>query len=200
MRFGSTWRKRQDGIKAIQSLDGALFIDTKDRGMGRRVQVEANDVRRLGFKVWVIADHMVTQAMRLQPVAAPYSGHRHVAGAQLLCQTPAAPLCGAITGSTSRPLQDASFQLVGIFGYRSALMQGNQTAQTLRTKPAGPPLNIRGAARQMRGRLPQTPSASQFQYNSRPLGILCPSTTRSHPSLKFHPFRICKNQLFAGHS
>jgi hypothetical protein len=69
MRLGSARRKWQDGIKPIQSLNGALFIDTKDHGMGRRVQVEADDVRRLCFKVWVIADHAMTQAMRLQPVA-----------------------------------------------------------------------------------------------------------------------------------
>jgi hypothetical protein len=168
--------------------------------VSRRVQVEADDVRRLSFKVWVITDHVVTQAMRLQPIPIPDPGHGHVRRSQLLGQASAAPLGGAIIGSTPRPLQDTSFQLGGIFGRRAAMMPGHQAVQALRTKPAGPPLNIRGAARQIGGRLSQAPSASQFQYDSGPLAIICPYTTRSHSSLQFDAFGISKNQWFACHS
>ena len=199
MRFGSPGGKRKDGVKTIQSLDGALFIDTKDRCVGRRVQIEADDVRRLGFKVRVIADHVVSQAMRLQPVAAPNSGYRHVGRTQLLGQASAAPLRGAVIRATPGPLQDASLQLGRAIGRRAALMPGNQASQALRTKPSGPPLDIRGAASQVGGCLAQASPTRQFQNDSCPSGILCPNTPRSHPPLKFHAFRWSKDQAFGGH-
>ena len=200
MRFGPSRRKRQNRIKAVQSLDGTLFIDTKDHGVSRRVQVEADDVRRLGFKVWVITYHVVTQTMRLQPVTIPDPGHGHVRRSQFLGQAAATPLGRAIIGSTPRPLQDTSFQLGSIFGRPSALMPGHQAVHALRTKPSGPPLNIGGAARQIGGRLAQAPSASQFQYDAGPLAIISPNTPRSHSSLQFDAFGISKNQWFVCHS
>jgi hypothetical protein len=37
MALGTAERQRQDRIKAIESVNGRLFIDTKDRGVGGRL-------------------------------------------------------------------------------------------------------------------------------------------------------------------
>ena len=57
--FGAPRRKRQDGVETVKGLDGALFIDTENSCMGRRLQVETDDSGRLLLKLWVIADHVV---------------------------------------------------------------------------------------------------------------------------------------------
>ena len=38
--FGAPRRERQDGVETVKGLDGALFIDTENSCMGRRLQVE----------------------------------------------------------------------------------------------------------------------------------------------------------------
>jgi hypothetical protein len=54
--FGPPWRKGQDGIQTVQGLNSALFIDTENGCMGRRLQVEPNDCGRLLLKFGVIAE------------------------------------------------------------------------------------------------------------------------------------------------
>lgn len=78
--------KRQDGIETVQSLDGGLLIHAENDGVRRRVQIEADDVGGLGFKIGVVADHVMAQPMRLETVATPDSGHRHMGGSQPLAK------------------------------------------------------------------------------------------------------------------
>ena len=70
--FGPSGRERQDGIQTIKGLNGALFIDTENSRMGRRLQVETDDSGRLLLKLWVIADHVVATPVRLQPRLSPH--------------------------------------------------------------------------------------------------------------------------------
>jgi len=51
MSLGSSRRERQDWVEPVQSLDGALFVDAKDSRIDWRLQIQAKDVRRLGFKI-----------------------------------------------------------------------------------------------------------------------------------------------------
>ncbi len=51
MTFRSARGKRQNRILAIQGLNRGLLIDTKHRSMLWRVQIQPDDVGRLGFKV-----------------------------------------------------------------------------------------------------------------------------------------------------
>src|SRR6185295_6906383 len=52
------WRKGQDRVEPIQSLDGGLLIDTEDGSVLRRFEVEAQDVSGLGLKVRIVRGHV----------------------------------------------------------------------------------------------------------------------------------------------
>ena len=56
--FGATGRKRQHRIQTIQRLDGTLFVDTEYCGAQRRLEVQANDIGRLLFKLRIGARHV----------------------------------------------------------------------------------------------------------------------------------------------
>ena len=45
----------QNGVQAIQRLDRSFFIHTKDGGVLRRSQIQADDVCRLGFEIRIVA-------------------------------------------------------------------------------------------------------------------------------------------------
>jgi hypothetical protein len=55
MSFSAAWRKRQNRVQAIQRLDGALLVHAEDSGMSRWFKVQADDVRRLLFKLRIKA-------------------------------------------------------------------------------------------------------------------------------------------------
>ena len=200
MRLCPAGGKWQDGIEPIQRLNSALFIHTENGGVRRRVQIESDNVRRFGFKVRVVADHVMAQAMRLQTITSPDTSHRHVGGSQFPRQAAGTPVRAAIIGSTSCPLQNPGFQLGGPFGHHAALMPGYQTRHTFRTETSAPPLHIRRAARQIRRRAPQATTAGQFQNHPRPSGILRSQTARAHAALQFPAFWRSKNQAFGGHT
>jgi hypothetical protein len=65
MRLGSARRKRQDRIQAAQGLDRRLFVDAKDGGMIRRIQIEPDNVGGLFLEVGIIAEHVTAQPVRL---------------------------------------------------------------------------------------------------------------------------------------
>lgn len=156
--------KRQDGIETVQSLDGGLLIHAENDGVRRRVQIEADDVGGLGFKIGVVADHVMAQPMRLETVATPDSGHRHMGGSQPFGQAATAPLGAAVVGATPRPLQNPGLQLGRAFGHGTSLVPGDQPADACRTKPAGPALHIRRTASQIGGglRKPRPPANARM--------------------------------------
>jgi len=199
VRLGPSRGKRQDRIKAIQSLNGALFIHTEDSRMSRGVQIEADDVGSLGFKIRVIADHVMAQTMGLKAVTLPDSGYRHMGGCQLAGKASAAPLGAAVIGAAPRPLQDAGLQLGCALCHRTPSMPGDQAAHALGAKASRPSLHIRGAARQRAGCPTQSTSACQLQNNPSASRIFSPHTARAHPALKFPAFWRTKYQSFGCH-
>jgi hypothetical protein len=52
--FSTTGRKRQHRIQAIQRLNGGLLIHAEHRRMPRRIQVQADDIGGLRFKVRIV--------------------------------------------------------------------------------------------------------------------------------------------------
>ncbi len=60
--------ERQPRLGAVERLDLALFVHRQHHGMGRRVEVEADDVAQLGREVRVIGQLELTQPVRLQAV------------------------------------------------------------------------------------------------------------------------------------
>jgi hypothetical protein len=49
--LGAAGGQRQDGIAAVEGLNGGLFIDAKHRRMLRRIQIQPDDLRRLVSKL-----------------------------------------------------------------------------------------------------------------------------------------------------
>jgi hypothetical protein len=111
--FGPPWRKRQDRVQTVEGLNGALFIDAENRCMGRRLQVEPNDCRRLLLEFRVIADHLAATPVRLQSRLGPHPGHPHMVDAEGSAQLAAAPMGGTIEGLTVQsPIDNARFELL----------------------------------------------------------------------------------------
>jgi hypothetical protein len=50
MPLGSPGGERQNRVKSVEGLDSALFIDTENRCVGRRLNIQANNVGSLLFK------------------------------------------------------------------------------------------------------------------------------------------------------
>src|ERR1700716_3936297 len=92
MRFGPARGERQNRVKSVECLDSALLIDTEDRSVYRRLKGQANYVGRLLFKRRIIASHISTQSMRLNPEMAPDTAHARLANAQLFGQPIATPV------------------------------------------------------------------------------------------------------------
>src|SRR5260370_13728717 len=107
MPFGSARGERKTRVKSVEWLDSALLIDTEDRRVYRRLKVQANDGRRLLFKLRIITDHISTQPMRLNTEMAPDTPHARPAKAQLFGQpisTPVRPtISWTFTGSLQAP-------------------------------------------------------------------------------------------------
>ena len=51
MSLGSAGGERQNRVQPVKSLDRALFIDTEDRRVGWRINVQANNVGGFLFKL-----------------------------------------------------------------------------------------------------------------------------------------------------
>jgi hypothetical protein len=76
MTLSPSRRERQHGIEPVEGLDGGLFVHAEDGGMGRRGQIESNDLGGFRFESGIVGSHEVAQPMRLQPVAPPDASHR----------------------------------------------------------------------------------------------------------------------------
>ena len=74
--LGRPGAQGQKGLDSIQGLDGALFIHAKDGRLLRRLQIKTNDLFGFGAKMGVVARHVGTLAVRLEPSSAPDFLHR----------------------------------------------------------------------------------------------------------------------------
>jgi hypothetical protein len=129
--LGAAGRQRPDRIEAIESLNGRLFIDTKDGGVGRRLKVETDNGGRLGLEIRVIAGHVVTPPGRLQTNLGPDAGHSHVAEAQCGGKFARTPMRGAV-GRLARqgPINNAGFQALSAWSYGLARMASPETGDS----------------------------------------------------------------------
>ncbi len=139
------------GIETVESLNGALFIDAENGGMGGREQIETDDIGDFRFEIWIVGSHEVTTPMGLQPVAPPDASDAHVPEAEFASQTTAAPVSAPIIGAAQSPLDHFGFQSGRIGSGLTPAMLGDKTAQACLAEPSGPTLHIRSAALQRPG-------------------------------------------------
>ena len=96
MPFRPARRQRQHWVEPIQSLNRRLFIEAKHSRMLRRIQVQTDDVSRLGLKIRIVAGHIPFQSVGFQLGLGQNSLHRGLAERQLLGQFPAGPVRAAV--------------------------------------------------------------------------------------------------------
>ena len=105
--FGTPGRKGQNRIEAIESLNGALFIHAEHGRVGRRLQIEADNVGRLGLEGRIVAGHVMTPSGRLQTGLGPDASNPHVTNAQLSGELARTPMRGTVGGLvTQGPIDD----------------------------------------------------------------------------------------------
>jgi len=86
--------ERQAGLRAVERLNLALFIDREHHRMSGRVDIEANDVAQLGGEERIVGKLELTDTMRLQPVTAPDALDRTDADAARLGHRGSGPVRG----------------------------------------------------------------------------------------------------------
>jgi hypothetical protein len=62
---------RQTRLGAVQGLDLGLLVHRQDNGVGRRIDIEPDDVADLGGELRVVRQLELAHPMRLQPMRAP---------------------------------------------------------------------------------------------------------------------------------
>ena len=129
--LGSSGGERQHGIQSVQSLNGALFVDAKDSRIDWRLQIQANDISSLGFKIRVVAGHVAAKAVGLQSGFGQNTGYSRMVGAKFGRQLPSTPVRRAILGFLSDRSQNLSFQLGGLLAGYLATVTTEETCQAL---------------------------------------------------------------------
>ena len=115
--------KGQNWIQPIKSLNGALFIHAEHGRVGRRLEIEPNNVGRLGLEGRIVADHVMTPPERLQTGLGPHPSDPHVTDAQLGGELAGTPMRGTVGGPVMQaPINDPGFQPLGARSHRLAQM------------------------------------------------------------------------------
>jgi hypothetical protein len=200
MSLGAARGKGQDGIQAVQGLDGSLFVDAKDGGMIRRVQIEADNVSGLFLEIGILAQHVTAQPVRLQAVSGPNPGNGHVIGAQHRGQSAAAPVGGCILRTTAGPFQNARLKLRGIRAHFATLMTSHQPRQTACQKTLSPALDIGGTTPKHAGDRTHPKPRAQRKNHSGAAGILGADRSRSNAPGQFSAFRRTNHNFLILHS
>src|SRR5271166_3357770 len=137
--FGAAGRKRQNRIQAIQRLDGTLFVDTEHRGAQWWLEVQANDIGRLLFKLRIGAGHVAAQSMGLDLGPRPHASNPAVRNAQMSSQLSGAPMSRTIGRGLFSRLQNPGFLADDLLRDNLATMPRIQTRQAFFNKSRFPP-------------------------------------------------------------
>jgi hypothetical protein len=137
--LGTTGRKGQNRIQPIESLNGALFIHAEHCRVGRRLEIEADNVGRLGLEGRIVAGHVMTPPGRLQTGLGPYTSDPHVTDVQLGGELARTPMSGTVGGLVMQgPINDPGFQAFGARSHRLAQMASPETGDAFLQKAVSP--------------------------------------------------------------
>src|SRR6202043_1429463 len=73
--------ERQAGLRSVERLDLALFVDAEHDGVRRRIDIEPDNVAQLVDELGVFGQLKLPDAMRLESMRAPDAPHRRSADA-----------------------------------------------------------------------------------------------------------------------
>ena len=111
MPFPSARGERQNRVKLVEPLHSALLSDAEDRGVYRRLKVQANDICRLLFKLKVIASHLSEEAVMLNIEMAPDTADARLANAQIFGRPISPPVVRTVRLSLTHEVQDTRLGL-----------------------------------------------------------------------------------------
>ena len=171
MRFVSPHRLR---------LDSALFIQRKDCGVGRWLMIEADDVGGFGFKIRIIARHVASHPVRLQPGALPDPCHHGVAHLEPPRQPSRAPVGGVIGRGQAGRRQDLALQGRSTAQSFATTMARIESSDPLRQKASLPTRHILAPAAQTLLQSAVRLSCGQTQNQIRPARFVRAHATRTH--------------------
>ena len=191
MTFSATRREWKHRIFSIQSLDRGLLIDTKNGRMLRRMQIQTDDIGRLGFKIRIVGSHVAFEPMRSQSMLSPHAGNHHVRDVQLGPQFARAPVRRPITGLTLHaPLQDARLQSRRQRGSSLPSMTTEEPCQSLLHKTLAPAIyKAIGAVEFVADQGPCLPRIQQ-QNQSRATCLVGPTGLAADSLSQFRTFHF----------
>jgi hypothetical protein len=150
--------------------------------MGWWIQVQTDDIGRLGLELRVVGGHVALQAMGLEAVLGPHPRHRHVVGFEHPRKLACAPVRRTVGRGLSSALQDARLQGRTQRSGFAAPVSAEQPGQALRLEALAPARNKAVVAPQLVAHLrprmlfgqqkDATRSARVFGANRAPSGSL----------------------------
>ena len=90
--FGAAGGQRQHAVAAVKSLNRRLFVDREDRGVARRIQVQADDLGGFALEVGIVRSHVALEPMRLETGFLPNLVNHCFADAELGGEFAARPM------------------------------------------------------------------------------------------------------------
>src|SRR5213595_2510370 len=147
--FGPSGRQRQHWIKAVKCLNRRLFVHTKNDRMGRRIEIQPDNVGGLNLKLRVVRCHVALKSMRSQAMLDPYSRYHHMRYAERLTQLTTRPVRRAAARSVLSPGQNPRFELRLVLCRCTAPMPSIEPAKPILIKTPSPPINVVWRARQL---------------------------------------------------
>ena len=146
--FRASWGERQDRVAPIERLDGRLFIETEYDRVLRGIEVQPDNIQRLGLEIRIGGGQVALHAVRLQPRSRPGSSHPHVRDPQVLSQLARAPLGAAVRGRFAGDGEDARLQPLRRCRRPAALVPAVQPRQPLAEEATLPEADVDRTAAQ----------------------------------------------------
>lgn len=188
MPFSPPRRQRQHRILAVKGLARCFLVHTKHGRMLGWIQIQPDNIGRLRLEVRVVGSHRALQAVGLDPMLRPHTGHPHMADPGLRGELAGAPVGRPIGRRPARGLQDVGFCPRGVPPGNLPAMATVQAGQPLIGKPPPPGRDKAAAAPQhMAHRVPRRP-LSQEQNDPRSPGIVGTPAAAPRSAGQFHPF------------
>ncbi len=107
--------------------------------MGRRLEIETDNLGRLGLEGRIVAGHVMPPPRRLQTGLGPDASNSHVTDAQLGPELARTPMRGTVGGLAMQgPINDPGFEAFGAWRHRLAQMASPETGDAFPQKAVSP--------------------------------------------------------------
>ena len=188
---------RQSRLGAVERLDLALFVDRQHHRMGRRIDIEPDDVGELGGKAGIARALEGAQPVRLQFVRPPDALHRTHRDADGLGHRPAGPVGRLVRRLGARQCHHPrrgfrrDRRLAGLAG-----LVAQQTLDPALGKALLPPPHRRPAdADALRHLLRRVPIC-RGEHDARPLDVFARPVAVGHDRRQLLALRSAQNHTY----